>query len=235
MAGMIVVTCEHASHHIPAAWEHLFAGAANMLLSHWGWDPGARELAAELAAAWSAPLYEGHASRLLIDLNRSLENPEIWSQYSRVLDAPQKSALVDGIWQPFRRAAADAVAKAVHARGSCLHISVHSFTPVWNGVRRETDIGLLYDPARRWEEAVVDALRQRLVAHLPELVIRLNDPYEGISDGHTTALRRQYPDAAYAGIEWEVNQAWVADPSRWTALRHRILAAIDGWQPPAPS
>lgn len=226
MTGMIVVTCEHASNQIPAAWQHLFAGAADPLRSHWGWDLGARELAAELAACFSAPLLAGTVSRLLVDLNRSLDNPDLWSQYSRGLEDGQKQVLVRGFWQPFRGATADAVARAVHTCGACVHLSVHSFTPVWNGLRRETDIGLLYDPARAREEAVVEALRERLCAHLPDLAIRRNDPYEGIADGHTTALRRVFPDAAYAGIELEISQAWVEDASRWARLRQQILAAL---------
>jgi len=44
---------------------------------------------------------------------------------------------------------------AVLTRGDrVIHVAVHSFTPTLRGVRRNADVGLLYDPARPGELAL---------------------------------------------------------------------------------
>jgi predicted N-formylglutamate amidohydrolase len=32
-----------------------------------------------------------------------------------------------------------------------LHLSIHSFTPIWSGVERKVDIGILFDPDNKSE------------------------------------------------------------------------------------
>jgi predicted N-formylglutamate amidohydrolase len=65
-------------------------------------------------------------------------------------------------------------------------------------------VGILFDPARAWESRVagvlVDALRKAAFD------ARYNEPYHGAGEGLTSAMRRRFVDAAYAGIEVEVNE-----------------------------
>jgi predicted N-formylglutamate amidohydrolase len=86
-----------------------------------------------------------------------------------------------------------------------LHIGVHSFTDVLDGQVRAVDIGLLFDPARRSESELCRAWRTGLESACDGRV-RFNEPYLGTDDGLTTALRAQFPDRAYAGVEVEVRQ-----------------------------
>jgi predicted N-formylglutamate amidohydrolase len=106
-----------------------------------------------------------------------------------------------------------------------VHLAVHSFTPVWDGVPRPVDIGLLYDPGRASERALAQALERALRARLPALRVRRNQPYRGVSDGLPTALRRTRSPAAYAGLELEVSQALVADAGAWPATCRTLAAA----------
>jgi len=112
-----------------------------------------------------------------------------------------------------------------------LHLGVHSFTPVLDGVVRKPDLALLYDPARPGELDLCTRWSDALAAALPDRVIRRNNPYRGDADGMTTAFRRSFSAARYLGIEVEVNQrhvgqdgtfpAWVAE-SLVTTLRSSL-------------
>lgn len=218
-------TCEHASFSLPEAWVGLFAGDEAVLESHRGWDAGARALAQSCAKTLDIALFCGRHSRLLVDLNRSLDNPDLWSDWTRGLDGESHAQLVAAYWKPFRAAVRQQVCRAVELTGGCLHISVHSFTPELKGERRKTDIGILFDPERARERA----LAERMLAELrgaTDFVIDDNKPYHGTADGHTTALRREFPDAAYAGIEWEINQRLIGRDGRFPEKLCRKLARV---------
>jgi predicted N-formylglutamate amidohydrolase len=107
-----------------------------------------------------------------------------------------------------------------------LHIGVHSFTPARRGVVRPMDVGLLYDPSRRFEVAIARAWRAALRRVAPELVVHRNAPYRGVDDGMTRALRRRVPDRDYAGIELELNQKWLRRGRFPPALVRAILVSL---------
>ena len=107
-----------------------------------------------------------------------------------------------------------------------LHLSVHSFAEVYEGRRRQADVGLLYDPARAGERALCRSWQQRLTAATGYRV-RRNYPYRGVSDGHVTALRRRYPPGRYWGVELELNQRLVARPeTAWAGLLPALVATL---------
>jgi predicted N-formylglutamate amidohydrolase len=202
----VVVTCEHASARVPPRYASLFRGAARVLASHRGHDAGALAAARRFARRFDAPLHVGRVTRLLVDLNRSLHHRNLLSAYSRALSAAERRRLVARYWEPYRGAATADIARRIDAGKSVLHLSVHSFTPVWDGAPRAADVGLLYDPSRKRERALCAAWRTGLREACPDLRVRRNYPYRGRSDGFVTALRLRFPQRAYAGIEIEISQ-----------------------------
>src|SRR5262249_733660 len=106
----------------------------------------------------------------------------------------------------------------------CLHWSMHSFTPAVNGVRRDCDVGLLYDPGCRREAALARRLRPLIAAH--GLRVRMNYPYRGTSDGFTTQLRRQFPASSYAAFELETNQSLLRTTSDARRVGRLLVDAI---------
>jgi predicted N-formylglutamate amidohydrolase len=87
-----------------------------------------------------------------------------------------------------------------------IHLSIHSFTPELSGVVRDADIGLLYDPARRYEKKLCREWRKKIITINPAIGrVRMNYPYRGTSDGFTTYLRKKMK-GSYLGIEVEINQ-----------------------------
>jgi len=105
-----------------------------------------------------------------------------------------------------------------------LHLSIHTFTPVFDGKPRTTDVGLLYDPARDGEAALMKAWQRQLSQQLPELRTRRNYPYQGRADGFTTELRKKFADADYLGIEIEVRNSLRPTSATW----HKLAETFGG-------
>ena len=206
-------TCEHGGRGVPAEYGALFAGADAVLESHRGWDPGALAVFEALAPALADAAFAATTTRLLVDLNRSLHHPGVFSEFTRPLPGEARREIAARWWRPWRDAVRGQVATWRATGYRVRHFSVHSFTPALDGKVRNADIGLLYDPARRREREWCRRWRELLQGR--GWRVRLNYPYRGTADGHTTALRRLFP-SGYAGIELELNQALF--PARCAAL-----------------
>lgn len=222
-----LVTCEHGGNRVPARYRSCFAGHEALLHSHRGYDPGALAMARDLARQLGAPLRYATISRLLVDLNRSPGHPRLHGAAIRPLPAELRHQILARHYLPFRARAEAAIALEIAHGKRVVHLSSHSFTPVLDGVLRNADVGLLYDPARPGEAALCLAWQARLQARAPGLRVRRNYPYAGTSDGFTAYLRRRFPAADYLGVELEINQAIVqAGGPAWRRLRAAVGASL---------
>ena len=223
----LLVTCEHGGNRIPVRYRALFAPLRTALSSHRGYDPGALVVARDLAKAFDAELLYSTTSRLLVELNRSPGNPRLWSEAIRALPLEERKRILERHYKPYRNAVESRVSAAIANGDRVLHISSHSFTPRLDGVERTADLGLLYDPARARERAICLEWQRELRTTAPGLSVRRNYPYRGYDDGLTTHLRRLHPDARYAGIELEVNQAYaLGEAAEWRAMRRLIVRTL---------
>lgn len=221
----LVLTCEHADHRIPRAYAHLFAGADEVVRSHRGWDPGALPLAKLLARKLEEPVHVTRWCRLLVEANRSSTNPGIWSRYTKSLPAAEREQVLALYWRPHRQVVEETVAASLARGERVVHVAVHSFTPVMDGVLRNADVGLLFDSRRRNESAFARRWAASLRARDPGLRVRHNYPYLGRADGLATALRRRHPASRYLGFELEVNQAR-STARDWRRLGELLAASL---------
>jgi predicted N-formylglutamate amidohydrolase len=222
----LLITCEHGGYRVPAAYAAYFRGQQRVLRSHRGHDPGALQLARRLARQLDAPLYASTISRLLVELNRSTHHRQLFSEFTRPLTADQRREILQRYYTPHRRRITDWLQQYT-SRSTVVHISVHSFTPELQGVARRADVGLLYDPRRLGEMTFCQDWQRRLRQQRPDLRVRRNYPYLGRADGLTTALRRQFADPRYLGIELEVNQSWVEWGGRgWRELQADLVRTL---------
>lgn len=205
----LVLTCEHGGARVPSQYEHLFDGTAarRVLASHRGSDIGALSLARSLQRALRVPLYASVVTRLLVDLNRSVGHPRLFSEFSKSLDSAQRMALLEKHYFPHRNAVESWIEGQVRRGRRVLHIGVHSFVPRVDGRIRKADVGLLYDPSRPGERAFCHRWKSALETIDPELRVRRNYPYLGRSDGLVTHLRALFGPRHYVGVELEGNQA----------------------------
>jgi predicted N-formylglutamate amidohydrolase len=181
-------------------------------------------MARALARAFRAPLVTSTISRLLVDLNRSIGHPQLFSPVTRGVTSTVRDEIVAQHYRPYRAQVERLVRQSVSRGRRVIHISSHSFTPELDGKVRCADVGLLYDPGRPGEAALCARWKASLAALAPELRVSRNYPYAGKADGLTSELRMHFPPGAYVGVELEVNQRIVlAAGRRWTALRGVLI------------
>lgn len=222
----LYLTCEHAGNRVPRGFAPLFSHWSHLLNSHRGWDPGAAELAACLAKSQGCPAESSGVTRLLVDLNRSIGSRTLFSEVTRGLGRVEKEHILREYYFPFRNRVSEDVASLLKS-GSVTHISIHSFVPVLQGRRRETDVGILFDPGRKEEQEFARWWKDAIERVLPELRVRFNYPYRGTADGHVTALRRRYPEN-YRGVELEVNQGLAEEQKVWQRVMVSLARSLHG-------
>ena len=222
-----LITCEHGGNRIPAKYWPLFRKHRALLESHRGYDPGALAVARDFAAAFDAELVYSTTSRLLVELNRSPNHPQLFSTITKTLPVEERQRVLARYYSPYREWVESEVRQTVERGQHILHVSSHSFTPKFDGVERRADVGLLYDPRRPAEVALCKAWQRELESADPRLVVRRNYPYRGYADGLTTYLRKRYPDPLYAGVELEVNQKYpLGESRRWRELRKLLVGTL---------
>jgi predicted N-formylglutamate amidohydrolase len=225
MRRRLVVSCEHGGNRVPKEYAALFAGAADVLATHRGYDLGALDVARAFGRRLGVAPFTATTTRLVVDLNRSPRNRNVFSAYTRSLSADERAAALAAYYRPYRDAVESAVAAAVDAGDSVLHVSAHSFTPELRGEVRNCDVGFLYDPRRRGEVRFVEVWYAALREAEPQLVLRRNYPYRGVSDALVTHLRRSYGTRGYVGMELEVNQKHVGSRG-WRAFVAVLSATL---------
>ncbi|NDP62044.1 N-formylglutamate amidohydrolase [Polaromonas sp.] len=226
-ADALVITCEHGGREVPAGYAALFTGHEALLETHRGWDPGALELAQQMAGALGAPLFSATTTRLLIDLNRSIGHRQLYSQATRGLPAVARREIVAQHYRPHRDAVESEIARLIAGGRRVIHVASHSFTPELNSVVRQADVAWLYDPRRADEGAFAWRWLSATQKRRPGLKLRRNYPYQGKGDGLTSLLRKRHAPGEYVGLELEVNQRFcLAGGDAWAALRSDITGAL---------
>jgi predicted N-formylglutamate amidohydrolase len=226
-ADYLIVSCEHGGNRVPARFRKLFS--RRFLASHRGFDPGALVLARDFASAARAPLFYSTTSRLLVELNRPLGHPQI---FHRDVPEPTRPGLLRRYYLPYWRRIENAIARAIRRGRRVLHVSVHSFTPRLRGVRRSTDVGLLFDPRRRREAALSACWKKQIERKDARLVVRYNDPYAGVHPSVVQSMRETFSPARYIGIQIEINQKFARRGGRaWRALRETLVESFASRRP----
>lgn len=222
--GPVVLVCEHASAFIPATLHDLGLSNADRM-SHAVWDPGALNVARAMMQALDAPLVAGRVSRLVYDCNRPPTAPDAMPDQSERILVPGNRGLTDAdraqrvseIYEPFRRL----LTEVMGLRPGAALVTVHSFTPVWNGQRRDAEIGLLHDADPALAQAMLDRS-----AHLPARA-ELNVPYAA-RDGVTHTLRLH--GTARPNVMIEVRNDLISDgasaEAMGAALAETLKAAL---------
>lgn len=226
----LVLSCEHAVNAIPAEYEKYFTLYRSLLKTHAGIDFGALDIAKYLSNALGCDLITAKASRLLIDCNRSLSHPDCFSTITDHLSQVEKNKIIHDYYLPFRQAIEQLVKQAIGQGHQVWHLSIHSFTPVFNNIVRNTDIGLLYNPKRNNERHLAKAW-QNLLKQRTTLRVRMNYPYRGVSDGFTSALRKQFSDNDYLGLEVESNQTLLTRQDLTLDLAEKLAQTLKSLLP----
>ncbi len=210
----ILITCEHAENRVPELAETCFAAPAAeaALQGPWAADWGALTAARVLASTLNCPLISYPFSRLVVDVNRSLRSPRLFSSYTKKLAAEPRRQLLDRYYHPYRQRLEQVSRRMLDQERFLLHIAVHSFPCFRQGKPKRADAGLLYDPACEPERSFCLDWAEEIYYEIPCLRIRRNYPGRGTADRLTRSLRHRLNSPRYLGIELQLNQAWAARP-----------------------
>lgn len=181
--GRIVLVCEHASNHIPAAWGDLGL-SADLRRSHIAWDPGALGLARGLARRLDAALIHAPVSRLVYDCNRGPDMAGAMPRRSEIHDIPGNATLATGerlhrtraIYLPFHDGLHGLIMRRLALGLRPVLVTVHSFTPIFHGRPRRVEFGVIHDADPTLAVAIHRAARST------SLVAELNQPYSAADD-----------------------------------------------------
>ena len=205
--GPFLLTGDHAGRAIPAALGSLGLSEADRQ-RHIAVDIGVEELGLALGELLGAPFVRQAFSRLVIDCNRDPARadavPEV-SDRTRVpgnlaLDAGARQARIDAILEPYQRAIGEVIEARAAAGAETILVSLHSFTPVMNGLARPWQIGVLYAGGdTRFALALLERLRAE-----PDLLVAGNEPYR-MDETDYTVPRHAYP-RGLRYVELEVRQ-----------------------------
>ena len=206
----VVLSCEHAVNNIPKVYQKFFINAQDILQTHRGYDLGALELFNTIKNNKVYYSQCATASRLLVDINRSLYRRTLFSEFTKPLSKDDRRRILDDYYYSFRLPFWEKVNDLWTQNVFVLHLSVHSFTPRLNGRERETDFGILYHPGRPQEKLFAQLWKAELRKALPDFRVRFNYPYQGKPDGHVRYFRDR-EEKLYAGIEFEMNQKYAGD------------------------
>jgi predicted N-formylglutamate amidohydrolase len=211
-----ILTCEHGGNEIPEEYEYLFNKTPEVLKTHRGLDIGALVLFEKLKAIKADSSHFSTTSRLLVELNRSRNHKSLFSEYTKPLQKIVRRHILTKYYTPYRNTVYAQIYKWVSKGNRVVHISVHTFTPIFEGKERKVDIGLLFDPKKKAEKEFCAGWKSEMKALNSNFTVKFNEPYLGKSDGFTTFLRKEFDDSSYAGIELEVNQKfYIGNGHQW--------------------
>ncbi|ALJ04071.1 N-formylglutamate amidohydrolase [Pseudalgibacter alginicilyticus] len=216
----LIITCEHGGNHIPEKYLSFFKNAENTLCSHQGYDLGALNIFQKLKPLSNYSKYS-KTSRLLIELNRSLHHPNVFSKFTKQLSKTEKNTIIKTYYEPYRNNIESKIISYLNTNQRVVHISIHSFTPVLNKMERNCDIGLLFDTSKKEEKFFCKQFKSILKEQDSNFTIRYNYPYLGKADGFTSYLRKKFPEN-YLGIELEVNQKF----SNHNTMNHNLKTVL---------
>ncbi|MEQ1696867.1 MAG: N-formylglutamate amidohydrolase [Hyphomicrobiaceae bacterium] len=223
----VVVLCDHATNHCPSEYGTLGLNPAE-LERHIAYDIGAQAVTRGLAARLGAPAVLSSFSRLLIDPNRGDDDPTLIMRIAdgaviagnRHLDAAERSRRINRFYAPYHSAIARVLDACLDTGTVPIIISMHSFTPVWNGIPRPWHAGILWDTDPRLALPFLDALRAD-----PALVVGDNEPYTGILKGDT--MWKHATQRGLAAALVEVRQDLIATAQGQDSWSERLACIVD--------
>lgn len=225
-ASGLLIVCDHAANALPAEYGDLGLPAEEFR-RHIAYDPGAAAVTRAMARTLGAPAVLSTFSRLLIDANRGEDDPTLIMKLSdgavvpgnAEVGAAERARRIRRFHVPYHAAIA-ATLERMRATGVTPAIfSVHSFTPVWRGIRRPWHAGVLWDLDPRFAVPLIEALRAEA-----SLVVGDNEPYAGALRNDTMNRHATVAGLAHALIE--VRQDLLADEAGVAAWSDRLSAIV---------
>ena len=177
-----LVICDHASNRIPKNYNNLGLNQET-IESHRAYDIGISDVAMAISKKMECPLIMANFSRLLIDPNRGIDDPTLILKLSENIkikgnlntkyndNCAERLERINHFYLPYHKAIEKLISENIKKTKIPKILSMHSFTPVWKGRRRRTDLGILWDKDDRLASIFLNSFK--------EINIGDNKPYSG--------------------------------------------------------
>ena len=231
----VLFVCDHASNRMPAALDTLGLDR-DRLQEHIAWDIGAAALADILSDRFDAPLVKSGYSRLVIDCNRSPTDTTSIPSVSdgvpvpgnRTLNGVEAAARAGQIMVPYH-AEIERLLDREREPPFRAFVSVHSFTPVFDGRPRPWQVAALWNRDGRLALPFMASLAAR-----GDVTVGDNQPYSARNNfGYTVHRHGELRNLAHLLVE--IRQDLITDArgvARWAAIVGDALGAAFESLPP---
>lgn len=224
--GGLLLLCDHAVNALPGEYGTLGL-PADQLERHIAYDIGAAAVTKHLARMLGVPAICTRFSRLLIDVNRGLDDPTLIMRISdgavvpgnRHLDTAERDRRVRHYYEPYHLRIGSLIEQCVAAGVPPVLLSIHSFTDNWKGVPRPWHAAILWDRDYRFSVPLLDALRAE-----SGVVVGENEPYDGKLAGDCMWQHGTRRGLAHTIVE--VRQDLIRTPEGQLAWAERLAAAV---------
>ncbi|MEZ0243917.1 MAG: N-formylglutamate amidohydrolase [Sphingomonas sp.] len=218
----VLLLCDHASNHVP---DDVDLGIeARLLELHIAVDIGAGPVTRALARRLDAHAILGGVSRLVLDLHREPDHPNLIPTHSDGHAIPGNVEInyeerLNRFHIPYHTLIED----RIRAHRPALILSIHSFTPQLEqgGAPRPWEVGILYNEDESAALPAIDWLRAQ------GLPTGDNEPYSGKLLNAT--LNRHAEAQGIPSIAVEIRNDLIRDDAgvqRWTDILARLTAHL---------
>ncbi len=224
-----LLTSDHFGRAIPAQLGDLGLPASE-LARHIAWDIGIAGVARALSARLNAHLIAQRYSRLVIDCNRPFTSPGSIPLISEATTIPGNEGLtrdaVDArrreVFDPYHRRITEVIDQRQREGRPTVLVSLHSFTPVYAGIKRPWHVGTLYQRDTRLPPLLLSALRAQ-----GDLVVGDNEPYAVSNEtDYTIPVHGEARRLMNTGIE--IRQDLIAEEPGQREWAERLAAVFTG-------
>lgn len=222
----LLVLCDHASNRIPSELGDLGL-SPRQRRDHIAWDIGAAGVATALSRLLECPALLGGHSRLVTDLNRHPDSPELILIESdnqvipgnlRISAAERRRRIVR-YHAPYHGAIAAHLDALAPEHAAPALVSIHSYTPELWGLPRPWLLGLLWQRREPYIDALLHWFRARGIE------IGDNQPYDG-HDAMGYTLERHARPRGLPHVLIELRQDQVYTPQLQRSWAQRLALAL---------
>lgn len=222
-----ILVCDHASPVIPRRLGSLGLSPRDRE-RHVAWDIGAAAVARRLSKMLDAPLALPGYSRLVVDCNRPLHEPDAFATQSedvvitgnQSISEQEKAERANTFFWPYHDALHRLVESRAAGNGVPVMVSVHSFTPVYHGRQRPWHIGVHHRWDSRGAEHALRALRADGSLHVGD-----NEPYPlALNEDYTVPVHAERRGMPY--VLFEIRQDQITSEAGADAWAERLGALL---------
>ena len=223
----LMLLCDHASNAVPGRLDRL--GLPDEVLErHIAYDIGAAGVTRLLAGRFDAPAILSGFSRLVIDINRAVDDPTSMPVISdgvivpgnRALPAAEIEAREAELFRPYHDAVAAHLDRRLGRGEVPAIVSIHSFTPAMRGFERPWHIGILWDRDPRMAVPLIEKLRED-----PRLVVGDNEPYTA-RNSHGETIDIHAVPRGLPHVLVEIRQDLIATPEGEAEWAERLAGPL---------